>query len=213
MKFYCLFHILLVLLSIIYCLYGCMFCMFIFNCYVHVFVLLCMFCSVYSHTPTCPQRVHTYAPPLPLFLSLSLYILHSTFHKYSNLHVVCIVIYIFVLYFWYCKRWGSHNAQCILCIDLVYEDLKMTQQSRNMQPHYNIICLILQLLCLTELLPPFISQTLRDGTPQVQICIFCFIVLFCVLFVCKCVLYYCHRVATQLQLTNISYHIMYHYHN
>jgi len=23
------------------------------------------------------------------------------------------------------------------------------------------------LLCLTELLPPFISQTLRDGTPQI----------------------------------------------
>ena len=34
--------------------------------------------------------------------------------------------------------------------------------------------------------------------------------LFCVLFVCKCVLYCCHWVATQLQLKNISiaYHIM-----
>jgi heme/copper-type cytochrome/quinol oxidase subunit 3 len=32
-------------------------------------------------------------------------------------------------------------------------------------------------------------------------------VLFCVLFVCKCVQYYCHQVATQLQLTNISYHV------
>jgi hypothetical protein len=33
---------------------------------------------------------------------------------------------------------------------------------------------------------------------------------FCVLFVCICVLNYCHRVATQLQLTNISYIVSYH---
>jgi len=38
----------------------------------------------------------------------------------------------------------------------------------------------------------------------VPFCIFCFIVLFCVLFVCKCVLYYCHRLSTKLQLINIS---------
>jgi hypothetical protein len=41
----------------------------------------------------------------------------------------------------------------------------------------------------------------------VVLCIVCF-VSFCVLFVCKCGLYNCHRVATQLQLTNISYHII-----
>jgi hypothetical protein len=42
------------------------------------------------------------------------------------------------------------------------------------------------------------------------LCMFCsvnsvLIVLFYVLFVCKCLLYYCHRVSTQLQL-NMSYH-------
>jgi len=36
------------------------------------------------------------------------------------------------------------------------------------------------------------------------LCIVCFVT-FSVLFVCICVLYYCHRVATQLQLTDISY--------
>ena len=35
-------------------------------------------------------------------------------------------------------------------------------------------------------------------------------VLFCVLFVCKCVPYYCHWVSTQLQLINISYINIYH---
>jgi hypothetical protein len=39
----------------------------------------------------------------------------------------------------------------------------------------------------------------------VVLCDVCFVT-FPVLFVCICVLYYCHRVATQLQL-NISYHI------
>ena len=38
--------------------------------------------------------------------------------------------------------------------------------------------------------------------------VFCSIVLFYVLLLCKCLLYYCQRVSTQLKLTNISYYIL-----
>jgi hypothetical protein len=57
----------------------------------------------------------------------------------------------------------------------------------------NVFCVILNIyssFCL------FIASSTRT-LPKL-------IVSFSVLFVCKCVLYYCHRVATQLQLTNIS---------
>ena len=51
------------------------------------------------------------------------------------------------------------------------------------------------------------GKTCKDGARPALFQIF---VLFYVLFVCKCVLYCCHWVATQLQLTNISYHIKSH---
>jgi hypothetical protein len=40
--------------------------------------------------------------------------------------------------------------------------------------------------------------------------VFCFFVFFCALFVCECVMYYCHRMQTQSQLTNTTYIIPYH---
>jgi hypothetical protein len=55
----------------------------------------------------------------------------------------------------------------------------------------------------------------RGGTTRTvpNIFVFFYVLLlfflsFCVLFVCKRVLYYCQRVLTQLQLTNMSYHII-----
>jgi hypothetical protein len=64
---------------------------------------------------------------------------------------------------------------------------------------FNFVNYVFLLLCLCILINIY-----------VPFCVFCFTVLFCVLFVCKCVLYYCHRVSTQLQLTNVSYIISYH---
>jgi hypothetical protein len=51
-------------------------------------------------------------------------------------------------------------------------------------------CIFIVTLCLCILIVMYVPFR-----------VFCFIVLFCVLFVCKYVMHYCHRVSTQLQLT------------
>jgi hypothetical protein len=54
---------------------------------------------------------------------------------------------------------------------------------------FNFVNYLFLMLCLCILIAMYVPFR-----------VFCFIVLFCVLFVCKCVLYYCHRVLTQLQI-------------
>ena len=59
-----------------------------------------------------------------------------------------------------------------------------------------------------------VGNQLPEGGPQLKTGVLWLFVLFYVLFVlycsmyCLCVNVYCHRVTTQLQLTNISYHIL-----
>jgi len=103
-----------------------------------------------------------------------------------------------------------------------FSSIILTQQFRNHSQ------LLYHLVPNTEVFPPgillshwcivhkcyniqlqYIVQT-GHGLHSSKLAVICVVlllfVLFYVLFVCKCVLYYCHQVTTQLQLTNISYH-------
>jgi len=61
--------------------------------------------------------------------------------------------------------------------------------------YFNFVYYVFLLLCLPV-----------HSVLYVPFWVLCFTVLFCILFMCKCVLYYCQRVTTQLQLSNtISY--------
>jgi hypothetical protein len=73
---------------------------------------------------------------------------------------------------------------------------------------YCLFCVVLSIVCFVLFYVLFVLCCSMYCLFCVVLCIVCF-VLFYVLFVCICVLYYCHRVATQLHLTNISYHIIF----
>jgi hypothetical protein len=55
-------------------------------------------------------------------------------------------------------------------------------------PLFNCVNYVFLLLCLCILIVMYVI-----------FCVFCFIVLFCVLFLCKCIIYCCQRVSTQLK--------------
>jgi hypothetical protein len=133
--------------------------------------------------------------------------------------VVCFVLWLYVLYY--------GRTFCIMVVCSVYFRLILQVTILNVMfmHSYCYVCSVLYILfasCQLALfgypdwdflrafssvvrqMPGYTSQ--RRGTARTLPSYW--IVLFYVPFVCKCVQYYCHQVATQLQLTNISYHII-----
>jgi len=94
---------------------------------------------------------------------------------------LCILIIMYVLFCIFCFHRANWHSSAIF----IEEFPRFSSVLRQM-PVYN-----LQRRCTASNIPKLI-------------------LLFCVLFVCKSVLYWWHRVATQLQLTNILYGTIYH---
>ena len=129
---------------------------------------------------------------------LACVIFHSAVSKPESIFCVCVCVcvcqyfpvkffvffWFLFIFFWFFFSYSSGSILyhfiygCMFCLLL-----------------FNFVNYLFLLLCLRILI-----------VMCVLLWVFFFFILFCVLFVCKCVLYYCHRVSTQLQLTNISYH-------
>ena len=91
------------------------------------------------------------------------------------------LIYIFFVFFWF------YFVSLYIMLYIFYASVEFCK-----------LCILIVMLCICIFMLMYFYFYVRSLLG------YCFNVLFCVLSVCKSVLYYCHRVSTQLQLTNTS---------
>ena len=137
------------------------------------------------------------------------------------LNCTVVVLYCFVMCVCVCVCvgggvWEEGFVMCgrvYVCVLVIHIDCILTEIFLNLTEIF---------LTLTEVFPCFFLSCKANarvklaktghGPHSSTLVVICVVpllfVLFYVSFVCKCVLYYCHRVTTQVQLTNISYHII-----
>jgi hypothetical protein len=160
---------------------------YVFLLFVHAFLLL----SMYTYCWLCILIVRPC-----ILVVVYVHLLLSTYSYCSSMYSYCclcilIVVYVF-LFFVHVFLLLSMYTYCCICI------------LRRGYPDWGLSVLFFFFLGKCQ------GITSQDGARPalfqnccVVICIVCF-VSFYVLSVCKRVLYYCHRVTTKLQLTNIS---------
>ena len=141
------------------------------------------------------------------YKAIAIYVMYSYCSYVFLLFIQCIlivrpcilnIVYVFLLWsmYSYCLSMYSYCCLCILIVVYVFLDAATLTEV--------FLCFFLSCKANARVI---LAKT-GHGPHSSKI-----VVLFYVLFVlyCLCVnVYYCHRVTTQLQLTNISYHIIMH---
>ena len=108
------------------------------------------------------------------------------------------VVYVFLLWsmYFYCSSIYSYCCLCILIVVYVFLDAATLTEV--------FLCFFLG---CKENARVILAKT-GHGPHSSKIVVLLYVLLFYCSMYCLCVNVYCHRVTTQLQLTNISYHLL-----